>query len=228
MKSARTSWMLGLATFAVIASPFAMADDSGWYGGFNIGQSRAKIDKARISSGLSEGGFTTTSITDDGRDTGYKLFGGYQLSKNFSLEGGYFDLGKFGFTVSTLPPGTLTGNSHLRGLNLDALGVLPVSRRFSAFGRVGLNYAEARDTFSGNGSVNVLNPNPSKRGMNPKVGLGLHYAFTEAFGIRFEAERYRINGATGNQGDTDLVSAGLVYRFGVKPADHSLIPFPDQ
>ena len=224
MKTARTSWLLGLATLALIASPFAKADDSGWYGGFNIGQSRAKIDKALITSGLLEGGFTTTSITDDSRDTGYKLFGGYQLSKSFSLEGGYFDLGKLGFMASTLPPGTLNGSTRLSGLNLDALGVLPVTRRFSAFGRVGLNYAEARDSFSGNGSVNVLNPNPSKRGMNPKVGLGLRYAFTEAFGIRVEAERYRINGATGNKGDTDLVSAGLVYRLGVKPADYSLRP----
>src|ERR1700690_2075964 len=103
MKLARVSGMLGLAALAAIASPFAMADDAGlgWYGGLSIGQSRAKIDDERISNTLLGAGFTSTTITDDNRDTGYKLFGGYKVNKNFALEGGYFDLGKFGFTATT-------------------------------------------------------------------------------------------------------------------------------
>ena len=214
MNLARASGTLGLAALAVIASPFAVADDSGWYGGINIGQSRAKIDDARITSSLLGGGFATTSITDDNRDTGYKLFGGYKFNKNFALEGGYFDLGRFGFTAITVPAGTLSGNIQLKGLNLDAVGILPITEKFSAFGRVGLNYSDARDSFSGTGSVSVLNPNPSKRDANYKVGLGLQYDFTESLGMRLEAERYRINDAVGNHGDIDLVSLGLVYRFG--------------
>ena len=101
MKLVRASGTLGLAALAVIASPFAVADDSGWYGGVNIGQSRANIDDARITSGLLGQGFASTSITDDNRDTGYKLFGGYKVNRNFAVEGGYFDLGRFGFTATT-------------------------------------------------------------------------------------------------------------------------------
>jgi OOP family OmpA-OmpF porin len=227
MKIARASGTLGLVALAVIASPFAVADDSGWYGGVNIGQSRAKIDDARITSGLLGGGFTTTSINDDNRDTGYKLFGGYKLNRNFAVEGGYFDLGKFGFTATTVPAGTLSGNIKLRGLNLDAVGILPIAEKFSAFGRAGLNYAEARDSFTGTGLVNVLNPNPSKRDTNYKFGLGVQYDFTESLGMRVEAERYRINDAVGNKGDVDLVSVGLVYRFGGKtpaPAPRAAAP----
>src|SRR5476649_1967799 len=97
MKFAKASGILGLATLAVIASPFAFADDPGWYGGLNVGQSRAKIDDARIMSNLLGGGATTASIDDDNRGTGFKVFGGYKLNKNFAVEGGYFDLGKFGF-----------------------------------------------------------------------------------------------------------------------------------
>jgi OOP family OmpA-OmpF porin len=207
---------LGLVGCAVIASPFAMADDSGWYGGANIGQSRATIDDARITSGLLGGGFSTSSIIDEDRDRGYKIFGGYQINKNFAFEGGYFDLGKFGFTATTVPAGTLSGNIRLQGLNLDAVGTLPVTEKFSVFGRVGANYAEARDAFSGTGSVSVLNPNPSKRDTNLKLGLGLQYALTESLAMRAEVERYRINDAVGNKGDVDLVSVGLVYRFGAK------------
>lgn len=213
MKLARASGTLGLVALAVIASPFALADNSGWYGGINIGQSRARIDDARITSGVLGRGFTTISITDDDRDTGYKLFGGYKFNKNFALEGGYFDLGRFGFTATTVPSGTLSGNIKLQGLNLDAVGILPIAEKFSAFGRIGLNYAEARDSFTGSGAVTVLNPNPSKRDTNYKVGLGLQYDFTQSLGMRLEAERYRINDAVGNRGDIDLVSLGLVYRF---------------
>ena len=213
MKLACALGTLGLAALAVIASPFAVADDSGWYGGLNIGQSRAKIDDARITGSLLGGGFTGTSITDDNRDTGYKLFGGYRFNKNFALEGGYFDLGKIGFTATTLPAGTLSGNIRLKGLSLDAVGVLPVTEKFSAFGRIGLNYADAKDSFTGTGLVAVLNPNSSKRDTNYEVGLGLQYDFTESFGMNFKAERYRINDAVGNRGDIDLFSAGLIYRF---------------
>lgn len=216
MKLARASGTLGLVALAVLASPYAAADDTGWYGGANIGQSRAKIDDARITSGLLGGGFSTSSILDDDRDTGYKIYGGYQMNRNFAIEGGYFDLGRFGFTASTVPPGTLSGNIKLRGLNLDLVGTIPITQKFSVFGRAGVNHAQARDSFTGTGAVNVLNPNPRKRDTNLKFGLGLQYAFTEALAMRVEAERYRINDAVGNKGDIDLVSVGLVYRFGEK------------
>ncbi len=216
MKLARASGKLGLLAFAVIASPFALADDSGWYGGINVGQSAAKIDNARITSQLLGGGFTTTSISNEDRDTGYKIFGGYKFNKNFALEGGYFDLGKFNFTANTIPAGTLNGSIRLKGLNLDAVGILPITEKFSAFGRVGVNHAEASDSFTGTGSVGVSNPNPSKNDTNYKFGIGVQYDFTESLAMRVEAERYRVNDAVGNKGDIDLVSIGLVYRFGGK------------
>ena len=229
MNLARASGALGLAALAAIASPFAVADDTGWYGGVNIGQSKAKIDDARITGNLLGSGFATSSITNDDHDTGYKLFGGYKFNRNFAVEGGYFDLGRFGYTATTVPAGTLNGNIKLKGLNLDAVGILPITEKFSAFGRVGVNYAEARDSFSGTGAVNVLNANPSKREANLKFGGGLQYDFTQSLGMRLEAERYRINDAVGDKSDVDLVSVGLVYRFGGKtpaPAPRAMAPEP--
>jgi OOP family OmpA-OmpF porin len=229
---------LGLVGCAVIISPYAAADDADWYIGGNIGQSRAKIDDARITSDLLGGGFTTTSISDNNHDTGFKFFEGYKLNKNFALEGGYFNLGQFGFTstasTTALPksPGTVNGNIKIVGLYLDAVGILPITEKFSVFGRAGLNYAVTRDNFTSTGAVTLLtNPTPSKNGMNPKAGLGLQYDFTDSLGMRVEAERYRINDAVGNTGDIDLVSLGLVYRFGVKkpaptPAPKAAAPEP--
>lgn len=229
MQITRASGKLGLLALAVSASPFAVADDPGWYGGINTGLSASRIDDTRITSGLLGGGFATTSITDRDLDHGYKIFGGYKFNRNFALEGGYFDLGKFGFTANTVPAGTLTGNIKLRGLNLDAVGMLPITQKFSLLGRVGVNYAEATDDFTGTGAVNVFNPNPSQRETNYKLGVGLQYDFTESLGVRVEAERYRVNDAVGNRGDIDLVTVGLVFRFGGKtpaPVARAAAPEP--
>jgi len=226
---AKTAGTLGLMGCAVMNSPLAVADDSGWYAGANIGQSRAKIDDARITAQMLVAPTTAVSIIDDNRDTSYKLFGGYRYNKNVAVEAGYFDLGQFGFTATTAPAGTLTGKIKLKGLNLDAVGTLPLTEKFSALGRLGLNYAQTRDSFIGTGAATVLNPNPSKNQINYKLGAGLQYDLTQSLGMRVEAERYRINDAVGNRGDVDMYSLGLVYRFGVEkpaPAPRAAEPEP--
>jgi OOP family OmpA-OmpF porin len=232
MKLIRTTGALGLVALAVMTGPLAVAQESGWYGGANVGRSGATIDDARITSGLQAQGLATSAMTDRDRDTGYKIFGGYQFNRNWAVEGGYFDLGQFGFTSNTVPTGTLTGDIRLKGLNMDLVGTLPVTERFSVFGRAGLNYAEASDRFSGTGAVHVINPNPSQRDTNYKLGAGIQYAFTESLAMRVEAERYRVNDAVGNNGRIDLLSVGLIYRFGAKspepvPRTYTTAPTPE-
>ncbi|HSN80673.1 MAG TPA: outer membrane beta-barrel protein [Rhodoferax sp.] len=207
---------LSLLTLALMAAPFAMAQDAGWYLGGNIGQSTATIDEARITSGLLGSGLVAGPFNNTDDDLGFKVFGGYQYNQYFSVEGGYFDLGQFGFSTTTTPAGTLSGDIRVRGLNLDLVGTLPITEKFSVFGRVGGTYARSEDRFVGTGAVRVLNPNPSEDAGNVKVGLGVQYAFNEALSVRAEIERYRIDDAVGNKGDVDLASIGLVYRFGGK------------
>ncbi|AOF86476.1 ompA-like transmembrane domain protein [Hydrogenophaga sp. RAC07] len=220
---------LSLLTLAFFAHPLATAQSTGWYAGANAGRTGAEIDDPRITSGLQAQGFTTTSINDRDRSTGFKLFGGYQFSPHFALEGGYFDLGKFGYTANTIPTGTLNGEMRVRGLNLDLVGSLPLTGKLSALGRVGVNYARANDRFSGTGAVNVSNPTASKSQANAKYGVGLNYAFSDAMAMRLELERYRVNDAIGNKGDIDMLSVGLVYRFGgpaPQPVRMAAAPMP--
>lgn len=210
---------LGLLALASFASPGAANDHAGWYLGGNAGQARADIHDPRIADELLGSGFATTAFRDDESNLGFKLFGGYQFSPYLALEGGYFRLGEFGYNATTLPAGTLDGRVKLSGLNLDAVGQLPLTERFSVFGRGGVNYAEAKARFTGTGAVNVPQPQRDKRDANYKFGLGLQYDLTERLGLRAEAERYRIDDAVGNRGDVDLLSLGLVYRFfGSRPA----------
>lgn len=229
IKFGNATGKLSLLTLALMAAPFAMADNLGWYGGANIGQSNATIDEARITSGLLGSGLVAGPFNLDERDGAYKIFGGYQFNPYFSVEAGYFDLGRFGFSTTTTPAGTLSGDIKLQGLNLDVVGTLPMTEKFSAFGRVGVTHARAKDHFAGTGAVNVLNPNPSSRDTNLKVGLGLQYAFTDALSLRAEIERYRVDDAIGNRGDVDMASLGLVYRFGGKtpaPVARQVTPEP--
>ena len=230
MKLVKTVGALGLVGFAAIGGQAAAADESGWYGGISIGQSKATIANERIRTQLLGAGLTMTSIADDDRDSGYKLFLGKQFNKNFAVEGGLFSLGQFGFTANTTPAGTFTGNIKLQGLNLDAVGIVPFTEKFSAFGRVGLVYNQAKDSFRGTaagGPLAASNPNPKKSEANFKIGVGVQYDFTRALGMRAEWERYRMNDAVGNKGDIDMLLLGLVFRFGARePAPQAAPPPP--
>lgn len=214
-----------LLVLALLASPMVLhaqdtSPNTGMYMGISAGESKAHIDNVRITQGLLGAGLTTDSLTEDRKDTGYKAFVGFPINPFWAIETGYFDLGRFGFTANTTPAGSLTGSARIKGLNLDLVGTLPITDQWSLLGRVGAAYAQTTDTFSGTGAVSVLDPSPRKRETNYKYGFGTQYAFTPALTLRLEAERYRINDAVGNRGDVDLVSLGLVYRFGgsSKPA----------
>ena len=164
-----------MAGLAVTLSPTAFADDAGWYIGANAGQARTRIDDARVEGGLLGNGFTVTSISNDEHHFGFKAFGGYEFNRYFSLESGYFDLGRFGFTADTTPAGSLRGDIKIKGVNLDAVGSVPIGDKFSLFARAGLNYADAKDTFTGAGSVTVLDRSPHKSAANYKFGFGAQY-----------------------------------------------------
>lgn len=214
----KTSVSLGVAALLATGAALAQPADSGWYGGASVGRSAATIDNDRITSGLASQGLATSGISNNDRDTGYKLFGGYQINRNFGVEAGFFDLGNFGYTATTVPAGSLSGDIRARGLNLDLVGTWPITERFSALARVGAIHSRVNGAFAASGAVRLpyANANPSERSTGYKAGLGLAYAVTDALSVRAEAERYRMKDSVGNKGHIDLVSVGLVYRFGAK------------
>lgn len=219
MKLTKAVGALGLVGLAAVngqgaalaQSGGAASAESGWYGGLSIGQSRAQIHHERIAAGLLPR--VVTSIDDDERDIGWKLFAGKKLNRNFAVEGGYFKLGEFQYTANMVA-GSEIGSVKFQGGNVDAVGIYPLTDKLSALGRVGLTYTQAKGSFRGTGAILVNDASPRKSEANYKVGLGLQYDFTPALGVRGEWERYRVNDAIGNKGDVDLLSVGLVYMFG--------------
>lgn len=212
-----TGRKLTLIALAVLGSaPVLSQEMLGPYLGANVGRSKASFDTPSTLGAFGGPGFTVNSASDSNRGTGYKLYGGYRLNRNFALEGGWFDLGHSKYTYNTTPPGSLNGDLDVRGLNLDLVGILPVSDRFSVFGRVGAAYAQSRTGFSSTGAVPFVNSR-SDRKTNVKYGAGLDFAITDRVTVRGEYERYRINDSLRSAGHIDMASVGLIYSFGAKP-----------
>ena len=197
--------------------------NSAWYAGATLGQSRATIDDVRIARSLSANGASLTSMTTDERDRGLTVFLGKQLNRYIGVEAGLFDLGKFNVAATTTGNGTFRGEAGFRGANLDLVAQYPLTGRLSVLGRVGAQYARTSTHFEGNRLAAVTNPNPRESKLGAKFGLGLSYQVSEALALRAEASRWRINDAVGNRGDVDLLSLGMVYKFG-RPAASAPVP----
>ena len=207
--------LLALAGFAVICSTSVMAQETpGFYLGGSLGGTRSHFNNDAYNNRAISSGFTLNSSRVDNKDTGGKVFGGYQLNPNFAVEGGYFDLGRHSYSGTT-SGGAYSGNTRSHGLNLDLVGTLPVTDRLSVLGRVGAIYAKTRDS-SSSAFAPPSTANRSSNDTSMKYGVGLQYAITDALSLRGELERYhRINDPI-RRGNVDMASIGLVYRFGAK------------
>ena len=214
MKRLNLQPRLLVLTLAAVFSPllFAQANpyDNGLYVGVSIGESKAKLDNDHAAQSRMPAGFTSEVLNEDTRGNAYKAFIGIPFSENWAMEAGYFELGRFGFDASTTTPGTLSGITDIRGLNVDLVGTLPVTENWSLLGRVGAAYAETKGRFAGA----VGSASTKERDTQYKYGFGTQYAFTPSLSMRLEGERYRVRDAVGQHDNVDLISVGLVYRFG--------------
>lgn len=108
-----------------------------------------------------------------------KVFGGYQFSPNFALEAGVADLGH---------NDNGNGSVYSSGQFVDAVGIAPISDKWSLLGRVGI------------ANVNMTTSGGNDSGTGLKVGLGAQYSLTKTVALRAEWERYQpqVFGSTEN------------------------------
>lgn len=191
--------VLGIAAFsapAAIAAEMA-AGDAGWYAGLSAGRTDFDVS----CSDLAGIGFVG-SCDDD--DTGWKVYGGYQFTKNWGLEFGYVDFGELDVkgTILGIPA---TAKAEVDGWTLSGVGTLPFTDNFSGFAKLGLIRAEA-DIKATVGGVTVSDDDSSTEWT---AGLGVKYDFTKNVSLRAEWERFNDLG----DDDADLLSVGLVFKF---------------
>lgn len=204
----RRSRLLGLTLAASLLPALAPAADSAadamgsfqnqWYLGAGIGRSVLKPD-------LDGTGFSR----DDDRDTGWRLFLGYDLTERFSLEGYFTRLGK-----AELAP---SGAVKYKDYGLSALYYLYKENQphvgWGVFGRAGIGHMKNDTAIA----------YERERDNHLMLGAGLEYAFRNGFALRADADFY----------DTDarLFAINLLKRFGggqpVAALQSMLTPAPD-
>jgi OOP family OmpA-OmpF porin len=140
----------------------------------------------------------------DGKDGAFKLFGGYQFNRNFALEAAIVDLGDMTYSGTFAGAPVTRGRVQNSGLNLSAVGVLPLGQSFVVFGKVGmfLWYSEATDVTGGFAFYS------EEDGADLSVGLGASLALGQKVSLRAEWERFDMSNT-----DVDLVTVGITFRF---------------
>lgn len=167
-----------------------------------IGGSFGKSDIDReLTTGL------ITSGTVDGKDSGFKVFGGYMFSRNFGVEAAYVDLGEVSYSGSFFGAPVTGGKVEVTGFNIAALGSFPINEQFSIFGKLGLFIwdTEASDVTGG------VPFTAKDDGSDISFGLGVSYNFTRNLAVRAEWEKFKVE--LGAEADADLLSIGIVWRF---------------
>lgn len=159
---------------------------NGFYAGASVGQSSADVCGDLLAVGA-------TGCDDN--DTGWKLFGGYNLSENFAVEGAWVDLGEVSASVGATALGV-----ELDGFVIDAKATLPINDQFGIFGKLGFIMWNADGTGAASGT--------DDDGTDFAFGLGAQYMLTDQFGLVGEWERFDLDGD-----DVDLLSIGAMMKF---------------
>ena len=188
--------LTGLVAATAGVSPLAFAQDSGWYIGANVGQSTFKDSCSGLPAGF--------GCDDSG--TAFGVFGGYQVNKYFGAELGYTDLGK-----TTASGGGASADIKAKGFELLAVGTFPLNEQFSLYGKLGFYRWDVDASASGPGG----SFSDSATGTDLTYALGVQYNFTKKFGVRAQYQQYKDAGddATTGQGDINVISVGVVYKF---------------
>lgn len=211
---------LHMAIFALAASALATGSaiaEQGFYLGGSVGISRTKIDKGSFDSELSALGIGGISSSTDETDTAFRLRAGYQFNDYIAIEGGYANLGTFKYNVDFRTP--IAGNAYEKikvdGFDISAVGTLPVGQGFSLLGKVGAFFSRTKANATATTALANASDDAKATETNLLTGLGIQYAINRNLTVRAEWERFfkvGNNDSTG-EGDIDLYSLGLNYRF---------------
>lgn len=176
------------AFVAVTALISSAASAQSYYLGGSVGQSTIKL-----GTSSSDYGTNTTSKTEG--DTGYKLFGGYNLNSTYAIEAGYAVLGRASakYTsggVANGLKGEVSNDAYFAAMKAE----IPVAYGVSAFGKLGVTYAMSKSQITAASST-ILNANcskcaDSKSNYNPYYALGLEYDLTKSVAVRLEYEDF--------------------------------------
>ena len=201
-------------TLAVVAitclgcAATAFAGDAGWYLFGAAGQTVNDNSKQNIDNALTSVGGRGFS-SNQNKATLYNLDVGYQVNRNFAVEGGYIGSSNQTYNASGGNlGGAISSSANISGWDLKAVGLLPVANRFSLLGKLGVADISESVSVTGPGGTAYLNGSKT----DVTYGIGAKYDFTDAFSGRFDIDRYSIGSST-DYSRTDVWTVGVAYKF---------------
>ena len=186
--------VLGLALGAAMPlAAQAQAATPGIYAGVSAGQAEAQAYDCAARS------------TCKNKGTVYRIFGGYQFSRNLAVEAAFSDLGK----VSSSSPG-FDQSVKVRAGELTVVASYPASERFSVFGKAGGYYAQSTSTTTQSGTTTTVRETNG----NPTFGAGLQFFMTRNLALRGEGQRYmKVGGGKIGDSPYNAYTLGLLWKF---------------
>lgn len=166
-----------LATALTVACGVAAAQG---YAGALIGMGKISTDTPDCAG-----------ITCDGSNAAFKIYGGYDISRNTSAELAYTSYGQVKLTGTSG-----SGTVKIHGISAGIAVRYELATDLMGVGRVGLSVLNAKANASGSGGTF----NGSTTETKAYVGLGLDYAI---------ASDFKLTGAV------DITDGGDVYLFGI-------------
>jgi len=142
---------------------------------------------------------TTSGVSFDADETGWKVFGGAQFGKYLAVEGGYVDFGSIADTA-----GGAELDAEASGLDAFGVGVFPFGPRFSVWIKAGVALIDTQAT--------LRDPDPTTLIDETKTafayGGGVTFRFKRV-GLRVEYELFEV----ADLDTLNMASVGLEFRF---------------
>jgi OmpA-OmpF porin, OOP family len=188
---------------AALTAPEALASDTGFYVGLDLGVSQYPNNEEVRAVGLVLSG---SGSSLDHEDTAWGVRAGYQLNPYFAVEAGYLDTGDSSGTLASNTPGSsararFTLSSS--GPTLAFVGKWPLGK-WEPYLRLGVLFADTELSFRGTDGTTVLAGTVSENTEEVFGGLGIGYRFTERWHAQAELTFFD---------DVSTATVGFTYRF---------------
>ena len=175
---------------------------------FLLGASQAQADGNDIYVGASLGNNSfdfagEPGFTVEDSSSAFKLFAGYNITKNIAVEFQYADLGKYDVSA-TISGIAINGDIDVSNTSLSGVYKWNTEGKFSPFAKLGYGRTKAELTASAAGVT--ANSDTSESGV--VAGFGAEYNVTDTIAIRGEWERI-----DAGEDNADLLSVGAVFNF---------------
>lgn len=223
--------ILALAVLAALSTTPAVAEDRGFYWGFDLGQYEYNLDQNDIDTSLVDSleseGFDVLSGSSETSEDGFTwgLTLGYQFFRYLAVEAAWVDLGSAEYKAnvdvgdpSTDPPTVIPLSTKITtdsaGATLSALGILPFASNWQVYGRAGVYFASNDLEVSASSGDFGVSGEDSDNTQEFYWGIGAGYTQAQ-WTLRLEWQQYMDVGDDSTTGESDIsrITLGAIYRF---------------